>query len=405
MLCYQDKGEKFRYSTRLFAGKGGLVNNRVKAVSLDDYGLNEKLDSFEKIIGEIEKEAISKGVRYSVDEVEVKFRERNKSVEPNILSPGINANHSEFFDLYDKFIEQNRAIKSKATIYHYQICKKTLLSFEKMTKKPISFKMINGQFYQQFQNYLITDKKFLNNTVGGHIKNFKVFLNYAVRNEFTDVKFIFKDFKTISEEIEIIALSEDELFRIYNCEDLSEPQKKSRDYLCFECFTGLRFSDIGNLKNENIKDDFIVLKTQKTKDNLYIPINVFAREILDRYKGQFEASPLPPPYANQVINRYIKEVAQKAMINELTMVEKFNGSNRLTVTKPKHAFISTHTGRRTFITLSYEKGMQTEMIMKITGIKKWETLKKYLKVSEKSKLIKMNEFWNHDIMNKNKITD
>lgn len=78
------------------------------------------------------------------------------------------------------------------------------------------------------------------------------------------------------------------------------------------------------------------------------------------------------------------------------MVEKFSGATRITVSKPKYAFISTHTGRRTFITLSYEKGMQAEMVMKITGIKKWETFKKYLKVSEKSKLAKMNEFWNYD---------
>jgi hypothetical protein len=82
------------------------------------------------------------------------------------------------------------------------------------------------------------------------------------------------------------------------------------------------------------------------------------------------------------------------------MVEKFSGSTRITLSKPKYAFISTHTGRRTFITLSYEKGMQAEMIMKITGIKKWETLKKYLKVSEKSKLAKMQEFWNWDTVNK-----
>ncbi len=163
--------------------------------------------------------------------------------------------------------------------------------------------------------------------------------------------------------------------------------------LRFECFTGLRFSDIGSLKNENIKEDFIELRTKKTKDILFVPLNIFAREILIKYSGMYRDRPLPPPFANQVINRLIKEAAKKAEINVLTMVEKFSGSNRTVITKPKYAFISTHTGRRTFITLSHEKGMNIEMIMKITGIKKWDTLKKYLKISEKSKLIKMNEFW------------
>ena len=204
--------------------------------------------------------------------------------------------------------------------------------------------------------------------------------------------------RCIKEEIDIIALTEEELFIIYKCQNLTENQRIARDYLCFECFTGLRFSDIGRLKNENIKGDFIMIRTQKTKDNLFVSLNVFAKEIISKYQGQYKNRPLPPPFANQIINRLIKEVAEKAALNELLEIEKFSGVNRISVTKPKYQLISTHTGRRTFITLSHEKGMKIEMIMKITGIKKWETLRKYLKVSEKNKLIKMNEFWNRDIM-------
>ena len=161
----------------------------------------------------------------------------------------------------------------------------------------------------------------------------------------------------------------------------------------------MRFSDISRLKNENIKDDFIEIRTKKTKDILFVPLNVFTKEILNKYKGVYSDAPLPPPFSNPIVNKLIKEAAKKAEIDDLTMVEKFSGVNRKVITKPKYAFVSTHTGRRTFITLSHEKGMQIEMIMKITGIKKWETLKKYLKVSEKSKLIKMNEFWNRDSIN------
>ena len=76
------------------------------------------------------------------------------------------------------------------------------------------------------------------------------------------------------------------------------------------------------------------------------------------------------------------------------MIEKFSGSRRIVIKKPKCDLITTHTGRKTFISLSFEKKMPAEMIMKITGIRSWGTLKKYLKVSEKSKLIVMNEFWN-----------
>jgi site-specific recombinase XerD len=399
MLCYQDRGKKFRYFTKILLGKPGLQNNRVKASSLADFAINDKLKALEEIIFGIEKEAAAKGVRYSIDTVESLFRQI-MSLETTIrVESLIKSMQSQFFDHYDQFVEGSRATKSKSTIANYRMCKSTLLAFEAELGHPITYESINGKFYDVFHNYLVIERKFLNNTVGSRIKNLKVFLNYAMRNELTDKRFNFKDFKTINEEVDIVTLSENELFRIFRCNSLTDSQKIARDYLCFECFTGLRFSDIGKLSNDNIKDQFIVLKTKKTKDNLFIPINVFANEILNRYSGKYSDRPLPPPFANQVVNRLIKEVAKTAKVEDMTMIEKFNGSNRITTSKPKYYFISTHTGRRTFITLSYEKGMQTEMIMKITGIKKWETLKRYLKVSEKSKLIKMNEFWNYDTMN------
>lgn len=391
MFCYQDRGKKFRYFTKLFTKHNNITTVLNKPKGLEEMETRKKLYEIEKTLNQIREEGLKKWLSYSIEEVEQKFRSKISASETNKLNI-----QSEFFTYYDQFVEENRSIKSRSTIYHYLICKKTLLEFEKKRGFQIVFEHINSQFFQHFQNFLITDKKYLNNSVGGHIKNFKVFLNYAMRHEFTDLKFNFKDFKTINEEVEIIALTENELFKIFKLDGLTNSEQIARDYLCFECFTGLRFSDIGRLKNENIKEDFLVLKTQKTKDYLYVPLNVFAKEILNKYSGVYEDRPLPPPFANQVINRLIKDVAQKAELNELTMIEKFSGATRITVSKPKYAFISTHTGRRTFITLSYEKGMQAEMVMKITGIKKWETLKKYLKVSEKSKLAKMNEFWNYE---------
>lgn len=404
LLCYQDRGKKFRFSTRVFTTKSSWQKSRLKPTSLKDFESNELLETCEKVIQEIEREALLSNTYIHVEEVEQKFRERIFKTEPykrllNVKSPPV-VNHqqqSQFFDYYDQFIEASRSTKAKSTIFHYKICKKILMDFEKSLGFAISFETMGNRLYQKFHSYMIDDLKYLNNTVGGHTKNLKVFLNYAMRHKFTELRFDYSDFKTFNEEVDIIALTQAELFRIYNCKNLKPHQDIARDYLCFESFTGLRFSDIGRLRKENIKEDFIVLKTQKTKDQLYIPLNVFAKEILQKYSAKQLPTPLPPTFTNQKVNEYIKEVAELAKINDLTMVEKFSGSNRITITKPKYAFISTHTGRRTFITLSHEMGMQIEMIMKITGIKKWATLKKYLKVSESSKLAKMNEFWNKDM--------
>lgn len=401
MMVYQEKGKKFRFYTRVTVKKENWVKNSFKPISLEDFENKEKFITCEKVISEIEKDAFLQKRILSVDEMAFEFRERIKktdaykglSTEEEASTP---ETQSTFFTHFDDFVEQSKATKASGTIKHYQGFKRLLLKYEAYSGKAIEFETINTQFYQKFHHYLINIEKMMNNTIGAQIKELKVFLNYAMRNELTHVKYNFKDFKTIKEDVDIISLTESELFRLYECKNLNKQQDFARDYVCFECFTGLRFSDICRLKNENIKENFIELRTKKTKDILFVPLNVFAKEILEKYKGQYEDRPLPPPFSNQKVNEYIKEAAKEAQIDDLTMVEKFSGVNRIVLSKPKYSFISTHTGRRTFITLSHEKGMNIEMIMKITGIKKWDTLKKYLKVSEKSKLMKMNEFWNRD---------
>lgn len=403
MMCYQDKGRKFRFFTKVTTLNPNWQKNKFKPISLLDFEEKFKMDTCENVIREIEKEGILKNLKFSVPEVENLFRLRIKETDPfkenleETNESGFKPLQSPIFDSFDLFVEQSRATKTKGTIGHYKTFKRNLLNYEKKAGTPISFEKINSSFYVSFQNYMIYDAKFLNNTIGGHFKELKVFLNYAMRNGMTEMKYNFKDFRIIKEDIDIIALTWEELFKMYECKGLSPAQEIAKDYFCLECFTGLRFSDIARLKTENIKENLIEIRTKKTKDILFVPINVFAREILDKYRNKYPDSPLPPPFANHTINGYIKEAAKIAGIADLTMVEKFSGSKSIVTTKPKYAFVSTHTGRRTFITLSHEKGMHIEMIMKITGIRKWDTLKKYLKVSEKAKLIKMNEFWNRDV--------
>ena len=384
VFVYQDKGKKFKYYTKAKVMKDRWDGRRTKGKSLEDLENNDKIEKVEKIIKDIERDALTKEKIYDIETVEKIFRNKTNS----------DAEQSEFWVLHNQFIEESRITKAPKTISEYTSTRATLKEFEKFTGKKISFENINQRLYESLISFSIEEKKHLNNTIGKNIKSLKTFLNYVLRNELTNVKINLKGFKVFKEEIDIIHLTEDELFKMYYLKDLPEHFEFVKDYFCFECFTGLRFSDISKLRNENVKGDFLEFKTQKTRDTLYVPLSVFAKQILAKYMGKFEGRPLPPTFHNAVTNFYLKDIAELAGINDETIVEKFSGSKRLEFKKPKSAFVSTHTGRRTFITLSHEKGMPVEMIMKITGIRKWETLRKYLKVSEKAKLIQMNKVWN-----------
>ncbi|WP_262482677.1 tyrosine-type recombinase/integrase [Anditalea andensis] len=49
---------------------------------------------------------------------------------------------------------------------------------------------------------------------------------------------------------------------------------------------------------------------------------------------------------------------------------------------PKHEVISVHTGRKTFATLSLEKGIPAETVMKITRHSDYKSFQRYIKVTE-----------------------
>jgi integrase len=229
-----------------------------------------------------------------------------------------------------------------------------------------------------------------NNTIYKLIKQIKSFLFWALeRNYLNNIDF--KRVKTKEENTEFIYLTEFELLKILNM-DLSENQRLSnvRDVFCLSCFTAARFSDISNLKLSDIKNGTWLLRTQKTKDILEIPLNDYAINILDKY---IQSEKSLPVISNQKSNEYLKELCKLAEIDEPTRIVKYKGAERIEIVKPKYELVSTHTARRTFITLSLEKGMKPEIVMEITGHKEYKTMKKYIIITSRVKHNEMMNVW------------
>ena len=76
------------------------------------------------------------------------------------------------------------------------------------------------------------------------------------------------------------------------------------------------------------------------------------------------------------------------------MKTTFIGKERIEEVIPKYNRISTHTARRTFITISLDKGMRPEIVMSITGHKSYSSFKKYIKLSNYSRQEAMMKTWN-----------
>ena len=72
---------------------------------------------------------------------------------------------------------------------------------------------------------------------------------------------------------------------------VSERLEHVRDLFVFSCFCGLAYSDVANLRQENIQKSFdgnlwIITKRQKTNTDVNVPLLDIPKMILKKYKGK-----------------------------------------------------------------------------------------------------------------------
>ena len=153
-------------------------------------------------------------------------------------------------------------------------------------------------------------------------------------------------------------------------------------------WTGCRFSDLEKIGKTDIKDGFITFRQQKTNAKVTIPLHPVVLEILEKY--EFD---LHEPISNQRFNAYVKEVAKKAEINTPETITRTVGGSLKSEVYLKHDLISSHTGRRSFCTNMYKRGLPTLMIMSISGHKTEKSFLKYIKVTQAEHAAMMKKAW------------
>jgi len=201
--------------------------------------------------------------------------------------------------------------------------------------------------------------------------------------------------KLKSSEQKIIFLTRDELQRI---RDLEIPETKNylervRDVFLFCCFTGLRYSDVYNLRKSDIKDGHIEITTIKTHDYLVIELNDHSRAILEKYEDvHFEGDKALPVTSNQKMNTYLKELGKLAGIDEPIKQTYYIGNERKEEVHPKHELLASHVGRRTFICNALSLGIPAQVVMKWTGHSDYKAMKPYIDIADDIKAESMTKF-------------
>ncbi|RIJ42662.1 site-specific integrase [Pontibacter oryzae] len=378
---HEQKSIQVSTGEKILPGYWDAENEKAKR-SLRGYTtLNSAIEAKEDEVKEIANIAKSIGVDPTIEYVREKLSE---SKAPS------SKKEPDFYALYKSWVEENKGRKVPGFLAQQLSTLNLIEEFEKEKGYKITLDRIDMAFYNKFTTWLMVEKERTANTVGKHIKHIKAFLNHLTHLGINqNLAFKSKSFKRLNTKTDIIYLTRKELDKLFDF-DLSKDKRldRIRDIFIFECATGLRYSDIQNLKPENIKEDYIEFTTIKTRDKLIIPLSKYAKHIIKKYDGQ-----LPATITNQKMNKALKDLGKHCGIDSVEQRVTYTGSKRVEKNIPKHELLTTHCARRTFITQSLERGLRPEVIMKITGHKDLATMMRYVKITENTVKEEMLKAW------------
>ena len=338
--------------------------------------LNTSLYDLVKEQEEINKESIFKlleGFKLSPQE-----RQKNSSFD--------------FCNLIGEFIELgiNSKIKKKdgnnysktTLIKGYGNLQKHIYSYEKENGS-IKVNKVDYKLYQDLLHYF--DEVELEKASQSRlIKDFKSFITKA--QLYFNIKFdnykkelwvkpSGESLNTYYTKAELYKLLEADLSEVQN----HKTKERVRDFFVMNALSfGMRISDLRNFDKYDRKQkdgyEVIIYKQQKTSAEVYAPITSLAKDILKKYDNKLE---LP---SDQKCNEYLKEICEVAGFKKTLELKDKKGD--VIKSAKKFELTSNHTARRSFCTNAYKEGLDTLLIMSISGHSTIDSFLDYIKVTK-----------------------
>lgn len=224
----------------------------------------------------------------------------------------------------------------------------------KYNRNDMEFRELNYEFVADFEFFLKTVRNCQNNTAMKRISIFKKIVLCAVAKEIipSDPFIMFKKKWTKSNKK---PLSWEQLLILEQKEFSTERLTVTRDVFVFQCYTGLAYIDVYQLKKIDIQTGidgklWIMSSRQKSDATTDIPLLPKAIEILEKYKDDpicKERGSVLPVRSNQKMNEYLKEIATLCGFD---------------------CTLNTHKVRRTFAsTVTLAKGVPIHVVKEMLG--------------------------------------
>lgn len=283
-----------------------------------------------------------------------------------------NATLDEIFDAYvDKLRTDNRC---ERTIIGILDLKKDMAKFSKRSKKR-TIDQLDILFIQEYKKYLRTVRRNADNTINTKLNRLRSVVKWAGRLGYPIDDPFGKGVRFLNRSTpRTIFLTKDEYDEflqkaLADRNDLA--MRVTRELFIFSCETGLRFSDVLDLKWTHLKKDSkgvtYISKIQcKTKELVEIPLmSKWPKVLLAKYRNVSTGENVFPRLSNGCINRKLKMLAEKAGIGKC---------------------LSFHVGRHTFASHLANAGVPLYIVAKLLGDKSLDMVHRVYTNTERTEL-------------------
>jgi integrase len=369
---------KYRYLGKEFHAKSGLAYNN-------------------KVAYHLRINAAIATMKYKVD---MYIGEQMRQLYPRVSHKEclayINGGYKEPKDIkllvyFQKFYKEKEVeLQNPMSLKDYKSLENALTDFQLYKKALFRPKDITPQLLLEFRNFLSdehpakkeykTKGNLNNNTIHKRISSFRTFCRWLEEQEIAVFKEKLYTIETVKKyDPDTVILSKEEMQVLIELKPENKFEEKIIDLFILNCYMGMRWSDFSTIEKGIFQNDAegntsYIKVNEKTEETIVIPILPTAKRILEKYQYKL------PKYTQQYFNRELKNILENHNLFETEIPKKKRQLGKIEPTNfKKRELISSHTCRRTFITLAVSANVPLNAIMLATGHTQLKTLQKYAK--------------------------
>lgn len=374
ICCITLNGKRSKFNTELNIqpSKFDNVKGLVKGKSDEAKQINNQLKTIRFRLYELEDDLISKSIEVTSESLKSAYFGLNHKPTKQVTSI-VGLSLLKVLDELNSKLCSNtgRNRLADSTLFTHKHAAKLIREFltTEMKVNDILLKDLKYSFIVNFNDFLL--RRMTQPTAVKYVAVLRQIVNISANNELID-RNPFSSFRLSVKRHNPIYLTIDELNTIIGATFKRSALNKARDMFIFGCYTGMAYSDIINLKPEDITlidgRKWIKKARVKTKVVFTIPILPKADEIMAHYIDNGEWLPY---FQIQNLNKYLKEIALQCNINK-----------RLTF----------HTARHTFATtITLANNIPIEVVSKMLGHSTLQMTSHYARVIDKQILDSMKK--------------